>query len=117
MHILLDFVHVSEYIWDAAHCFHKPGTSAAEAWVVGRLTTILHGQATHTATEITAQADRTGLADRHRQDRRRLPPIVGDRKRRRCTEKRSRAVDLYLYLATAVFTLRMLIRRATPLYR
>ena len=61
VHILLDFVHVSEYIWDAAHCFHKPGTAAAEAWVAGHLTTILHGQAARAATEITAQADRAGL--------------------------------------------------------
>ncbi|WP_043269946.1 IS5 family transposase [Streptomyces sp. CT34] len=38
-------------------------------------------------------------------------------KLRRCTEKRSRVVDFYLYLAAAIVTLRMLIRRATPLYR
>ncbi|MBK3574963.1 IS5 family transposase [Streptomyces sp. MBT65] len=38
-------------------------------------------------------------------------------KLRRCTEKRSRVVDFYLYLAAAIITLRMLIRRATPLYR
>ncbi|MEV8548171.1 ISKra4 family transposase [Streptomyces sp. NPDC051572] len=61
VHIMLDFVHVSEYIWDAAHCFNKPGTPAAEAWVAGHLTTILHGQAARAATEITTQADRTGL--------------------------------------------------------
>ncbi|MFD7282270.1 IS5 family transposase [Streptomyces sp. NPDC059862] len=38
-------------------------------------------------------------------------------KLRRCTEKRHRVVDFYLYLAAAIVTLRMLIRRATPLYR
>jgi hypothetical protein len=38
-------------------------------------------------------------------------------KLRRCTEKRIRVVDCYLYLAAAIFTLRMLIRRAPPLYR
>ncbi|WP_432044041.1 IS5 family transposase [Streptomyces cadmiisoli] len=38
-------------------------------------------------------------------------------KLRRCTEKRSRVVDFYLYLSAAIVTLRMLIRRATPLYR
>lgn len=26
VHVLLDFVHVAEYVWAAAHCFHKPGT-------------------------------------------------------------------------------------------
>lgn len=38
-------------------------------------------------------------------------------KLRRCTEKRSRVVDFYLYLSAAIVTLRMLIRRATLLYR
>ncbi|MFI6341181.1 IS5 family transposase [Streptomyces sp. NPDC050535] len=36
---------------------------------------------------------------------------------RRCPEKRQCAVDFYLYLSAAIVTLRMLIRRATPLYR
>ena len=38
-------------------------------------------------------------------------------KLRRCTEKRQCVVDFYLYLSAAIVTLRMLIRRATPLYR
>jgi hypothetical protein len=61
VHILLDFVHVAEYVWGAAHCFHKPGVPETEAWVAGHLTTILHGQAARVATEIATQADQTGL--------------------------------------------------------
>lgn len=61
VHVLLDIVHVSEYVWGAAHCFHKPGTPAAEAWVAGHLTSILHGQAGRAAAEITAQADQRQL--------------------------------------------------------
>lgn len=38
-------------------------------------------------------------------------------KLRRCNEKVSRVVDFYLYLSATVVTLRMLIRRATSLYR
>lgn len=38
-------------------------------------------------------------------------------KLRRCTEKRTRVVDFYLYLSAALVTLRTLIRRATPRYR
>ncbi len=41
----------------------------------------------------------------------------GFAKLRRCTEKRSRVADFYLYLSAAIVTLRMLIRRATPRYR
>ncbi|MGW6739449.1 hypothetical protein ACWGDX_01685 [Streptomyces sp. NPDC055025] len=49
---------MAEYRWGAAHCFHKPGTAEAEAWVAGHLTTILHGQAACAAAEMTGQADR-----------------------------------------------------------
>lgn len=61
VHVLLDIVHVSEYVWAAAHAFHPPGTAGAEAWVAGHLTTILHGQAARAATEITAQAEHARL--------------------------------------------------------
>ncbi|MET7354379.1 ISKra4 family transposase, partial [Streptomyces mirabilis] len=56
VHILLDFVHVAEYTWAAAHAFHKPGTTEAEAWAADRLTAILAGRATCAAEEMTAQA-------------------------------------------------------------
>jgi hypothetical protein len=61
INVLLDFVHVTEYVWDAAHAFHKPGTGEADAWVAGHLTTILAGQAERAAREMTAQAAREGL--------------------------------------------------------
>ena len=61
VHVLLDFVHVAEYVWGAAHCFNKPGVPEAEAWVAGHLTTILHGQAARAAAEITTQSDQSGL--------------------------------------------------------
>lgn len=67
VHTLLDIVHVSEYVWTAAHCFHKPGTPQAEAWVAGHLTTILHGQADRAAAEITAQADTAHLRGARRE--------------------------------------------------
>jgi hypothetical protein len=38
-------------------------------------------------------------------------------KLRRRTEKHGRTVDFYLYLSAAIVTLRVLIRRATSLYR
>ncbi|WP_372350911.1 hypothetical protein [Streptomyces sp. KL116D] len=61
MHVLLDIMHVSEAVWAAAHSLHRPGTPAAEAWVAGHLTTILHSRASRAAAEITAQAERAGL--------------------------------------------------------
>ncbi|MFD5126908.1 ISKra4 family transposase [Streptomyces olindensis] len=61
VHVLLDIVHVSEYLWTAAHAFHPPGTADADAWVANHLITILHGQAVRVAAEITEQAGRARL--------------------------------------------------------
>lgn len=55
VHVLLDIVHVSEYLWTAAHALHAPGTAEAEAWVAGHLLTILHGQAARAAAESNCQ--------------------------------------------------------------
>ncbi|MFD1661611.1 ISKra4 family transposase [Streptomyces caeni] len=62
VHVLLDFVHVAEYVWAAAHAFHKPGTPEAETWAADHLTAILAGQAARTAQEMTAQAHQEGLS-------------------------------------------------------
>lgn len=61
VHVLLDFVHVAEYVWAAAHAFHKPGATEAETWAADHLTAILAGHTARTAAEMTAQANREGL--------------------------------------------------------
>jgi hypothetical protein len=43
--ILIDFIHVLEYLWKAAWCFHPAGDPAAEEWVTARALDILHGRA------------------------------------------------------------------------
>jgi hypothetical protein len=43
--IILDLIHVLEYFWKAAHCFHKEGTPALERWVNLRLLALLEGRA------------------------------------------------------------------------
>jgi hypothetical protein len=67
VHVLLDFVHVAEYVWAAAHAFHKPGTTEAETWAANHLTAILAGQAARTAQEMTAQAHQEGLSAARRE--------------------------------------------------
>jgi hypothetical protein len=42
--VILDLMHVLEYLWKAAHCFHADGTKQAEAWVEQRLIGLLQGQ-------------------------------------------------------------------------
>ncbi len=41
--IVLDIVHVLEYLWAAAHAFHAAGTDEAETWVRHRLLALLTG--------------------------------------------------------------------------
>jgi hypothetical protein len=43
--IVIDFIHVLEYLWKAAWCFHAPRDPAAEDWVIAQALDILHGRA------------------------------------------------------------------------
>jgi hypothetical protein len=43
--IVIDFIHVLEYLWKAAWCFHPPRDPAIEAWVTAQALGILHGRA------------------------------------------------------------------------
>jgi len=43
--IVIDFIHVLEYLWKAAWCFHPPRDPAAEDWVSAQALDILHGRA------------------------------------------------------------------------
>ena len=43
--ILIDFIHVLEYLWKAAWCFHPPRDPAMEDWVIAQALDILHGRA------------------------------------------------------------------------
>jgi hypothetical protein len=47
--VILDFVHVLEYLWQAAHCFYPVGSDATEDWVRERALAILHGGASEVA--------------------------------------------------------------------
>jgi hypothetical protein len=42
--ILIDFIHVLEYLWKAAWCFHAPRDPAMEDWVTAQALDILHGR-------------------------------------------------------------------------
>jgi len=59
--ILIDFVHVVEYLWKAAWCFHAEGDRTAETWVRGHARQILHGRAGIVAAAIRRKATYHGL--------------------------------------------------------
>lgn len=59
--LVVDFIHVLEYLWKAAWCFFEEGDRAADAWVTERATWILEGRSSETAGGIRRSATRRGL--------------------------------------------------------
>ena len=55
--ILVDFIHVLEYLWKAAWCFHPPRDPAMEDWVIAQGTDILHGRVTEVIARIARLAE------------------------------------------------------------
>jgi hypothetical protein len=64
--IVIDIVHVLEYLWKAAFAFHEAGTPEAEEWVTERLERILRGEARHVAGGMRRSATRRGLSAQER---------------------------------------------------
>jgi len=54
--ILVDFVHVLEYLWKAAWCFFDEGDTEAEAWVGDKALSVLEGRASRVAAAIRRSA-------------------------------------------------------------
>ena len=54
--IVIDFIHVLEYLWKAAWCFHAPRDPAMEDWVTAQALDILHGRVPEVIARITRLA-------------------------------------------------------------
>ena len=59
--VLIDLVHVLEYLWSAAWSFFDEADSAAEAWVADKAIAVLEGRARQVAAGIRRRATRDGL--------------------------------------------------------
>ena len=59
--ILIDLIHVLEYIWKAAWSLHAAGDPAAEDWVAVKALAVLAGDSARVAADITAEAGAAGL--------------------------------------------------------
>lgn len=70
VHVLVDFVHVVEYLWKAAWCFFAEADPAAETWVHDKARAVLAGKATRLAAAIrrTATNRQLGKPARKRAD-------------------------------------------------
>jgi hypothetical protein len=54
--VVVDFIHVLEYLWKAAWSFHDTGDPEAEEWVLERARAVLQGKASHVAAGIRRSA-------------------------------------------------------------
>jgi hypothetical protein len=66
VHIVVDLVHVLQYVWSAAWCLFARNDPAAEDWVAARALAVLRGRSQEVARGITGQAEAHGLTDDRR---------------------------------------------------
>jgi hypothetical protein len=59
--VLVDVVHVLEYLWSAAWSFFAEGDAAAESWVADKALSVLEGNASTVAASIRRKATRLAL--------------------------------------------------------
>jgi hypothetical protein len=62
INVVIDVIHVLEYLWKAAWCLHTGGDPAAEDWVATHALSVLAGHVADAAAVIDAQATAAGLA-------------------------------------------------------
>lgn len=61
--VVVDIIHVIEYLWKASYGFFKDGSAEAEAWVTERALRVLHGDASHVAAGMRRSATKRKLSD------------------------------------------------------
>lgn len=65
--IIVDVIHVTEYLWEAGRAFYPKSGPELEKWVQHRLLKILHGKAGHMAGGMRRSATRKGFSDKERE--------------------------------------------------
>nr|WP_200309443.1 ISKra4 family transposase [Streptomyces adelaidensis] len=61
IHIIVDLIHVLEYLWRAAWCLHEAGDASAENWVARHARVLLGGGVQQTAAALEEAARTAGL--------------------------------------------------------
>lgn len=67
--VVMDFIHVLEYLWKAAWCFFDKGDDAVEEWIEKRALKILNGQCSQVAKGMRISASKRILAKREGVDK------------------------------------------------
>jgi len=65
--LILDFIHVLEYLWKAAYAFHAEGSEGAEGWVQQRALLILKGKSSDVAAGMRRSATLRDLSSKERE--------------------------------------------------
>ena len=60
--VVLDIIHVAEYVWKAAHVFHREGSPELECWAWTRVRSILEGKARPVAAAMRRAATVAGFS-------------------------------------------------------
>src|SRR5947207_8244965 len=66
VHLVVDFIHVLEYLWKAAWAFFYPGDPEAERWVADQATKLLDGKTSDVVAGIRRRATRCGYSPAER---------------------------------------------------
>ena len=61
VHVILDIIHVREYLWAAAHALHGDGSDAAATWVYKQLVKILQGAVGYVIGSLKSSLTKRGL--------------------------------------------------------
>ena len=67
--IVMDFIHVLEYLWKAAWCFFDKGDETVEKWIAEKSVNILNGQCSQVAKGIRLSATKQKITDRENIDK------------------------------------------------
>jgi len=65
--LILDFIHVLEYVWKAAHGLFSVGSQEAQAWVAEQALRLLKGEASSVAVDMRRKATRQQLTQKQRE--------------------------------------------------
>lgn len=65
--LILDIIHVAEYLWKAAYVFCAEGSREAHNWVRTRLLSILQGQVSRVVSEMRSAATKEGFSPKEKE--------------------------------------------------
>ena len=67
--IVMDFIHVLEYLWKAAWCFFEKGDDTVEQWIAEKSVNILNGHCSQVAKGLRISATKQAIFDRENIDK------------------------------------------------